>query len=660
MKIEQLILPFAFVLAYNASAQAPVLGANPYLPLWEHVPDGEPRVFEDPDNPGQFRVYVVGSHDTRLSSYCGNDIRQWSAPVTDLTNWTDEGAIFTYNVGDEFDVMYAPDLVEIRKKDGTKEYWLYPHSRGPRREAMVTKGLRPDGPFTPVNLTADGTATTEGSILGFDPAVFIDYITDPNDPDYERGYRVYGYWGFQGSNAAELDPETMCTVRPGTEIIHNFLPASTPEGSLRVPEDTQFTAIAKGEDPKSFRFFEASSIRKIGNKYVMIYSGYSGPEYGMPSSNSTLRYAYADTPLGPWKSGGVVVDSRAPMPSADGNSLISTNGGHNTHGSIQEINGKWYVFYHRPPRNFGFARQAMVAPINVSYDETPVAEGGKVTITGWTADTIDGIYRVSDKHGNTYTGADVTSEGFTTEGLDPYKFYSGGYACYLSNTGVMQDSYDVWDSHMPLTGLKNGDVVGYKYFIFGKDSKVKVKDSAIDIYLEPRTRRGFDIEVWIDAPGKGNGLQGALAGVVNVPIGASDGKYSVRLPNLNQLQGKHAVYLIMKGPEGKTLCDIEGIAFSNDKIHPTRFIAPRVFVEIDGKEYELQNNPVPYDQKSGLTDTGIYAIELPLDSSLSNHSVKAFATGNDVHVNVENLTNTGCDVKGEYMGIPKTWHISFK
>ncbi|MBD9094412.1 MAG: hypothetical protein EGQ20_18065, partial [Bacteroides oleiciplenus] len=24
---------------------------NPYLPLWEHLPDGEPRVFEDPDNP---------------------------------------------------------------------------------------------------------------------------------------------------------------------------------------------------------------------------------------------------------------------------------------------------------------------------------------------------------------------------------------------------------------------------------------------------------------------------------------------------------------------------------------------------------------------------------------------------------------------------------
>ena len=36
---------------------------NPYLPLWEHLPDGEPRVFEDPDNPGKYRAYIIGSHD---------------------------------------------------------------------------------------------------------------------------------------------------------------------------------------------------------------------------------------------------------------------------------------------------------------------------------------------------------------------------------------------------------------------------------------------------------------------------------------------------------------------------------------------------------------------------------------------------------------------
>ena len=44
---------------------------NPYLPLWEHVPDGEPKVFEDPDCPGKFRVYVYGSHD---NGYKCNDI----------------------------------------------------------------------------------------------------------------------------------------------------------------------------------------------------------------------------------------------------------------------------------------------------------------------------------------------------------------------------------------------------------------------------------------------------------------------------------------------------------------------------------------------------------------------------------------------------------
>lgn len=160
---------------------------NPYLPLWEHLPDGEPRVFEDPDNPGKYRAYIIGSHDVRFKSYCGADIRMWSAPVEDLSAWRDEGPIFTYQIGGKWDVMYAPDLVEVRRKDGKKEYYLYPHSRGRHREAMVAKGERPDGPFTPINLTADGTKTLPGSIMGFDPSVYIEYVTDPDDPDYEIG-----------------------------------------------------------------------------------------------------------------------------------------------------------------------------------------------------------------------------------------------------------------------------------------------------------------------------------------------------------------------------------------------------------------------------------------------------------------------------------------
>ena len=195
---------------------------NPYLPLWEHLPDGEPRVFEDPDNPGKYRAYIIGSHDLRMNSYCGPDIRMWSAPVEDLSSWRDEGPIFTYPIEGQWDVMYAPDLVEVRRRDGKKEYYLYPHSRGRNREAMVTKSDRPDGPFKPINLNADGTKTLPGSILGFDPSIYVEQITDPKDPDYEIGFRAYGYWGFQRSSAAQLDPNTMYSAAGygGDSVFH--------------------------------------------------------------------------------------------------------------------------------------------------------------------------------------------------------------------------------------------------------------------------------------------------------------------------------------------------------------------------------------------------------------------------------------------------------
>src|SRR5665647_1722404 len=257
LKIEYIILLLILVnpLFHKALAQAnsnkqskvtPVMkyvfhgAGNPYLPLWEHVPDGEPRVFEYPDKPGKYRAYIIGSHDTRFTSYCGPDIRMWSAPVEDLSSWRDEGPIFTYKIEGQWDVMYAPDLVMVKGKDNKKVYYLYPHSRGRNREAMVAKGNRPDGPFTPINLTADGTRTVPGSILGFDPAVYVENITDLKDPDYKTGFRAYGFWGFQRSQAAQLDQNTMYSLRPGTEIVNYLLPASSRYGVIRDPAGTKY------------------------------------------------------------------------------------------------------------------------------------------------------------------------------------------------------------------------------------------------------------------------------------------------------------------------------------------------------------------------------------------------------------------------------------
>ena len=65
-----------------------IKGANPFMPLWEHVPDGEPRVFEFN---GEKRVFLYGSHDMQPSFPCGTNYVVWSAPETDLTNWTYHG-----------------------------------------------------------------------------------------------------------------------------------------------------------------------------------------------------------------------------------------------------------------------------------------------------------------------------------------------------------------------------------------------------------------------------------------------------------------------------------------------------------------------------------------------------------------------------------------
>jgi arabinoxylan arabinofuranohydrolase len=552
---------------------------NPYLPLWEHLPDGEPRVFEDPDKPGKYRIYIIGSHDVRFKSYCGPDIRAWSAPVEDLSNWRDEGPIFTYPVDGQWDVMYAPDLVEVKRKDGKKEYYLYPHSRGRNREAMVAKGTRPDGPFTPLNMTDDKMSTIPGSIMGFDPSVFIEYVTDPKDPDYETGFRAYGFWGFQRSFAGQLDQKTMYSLRPGTEAINYFMPASSRYGVIRDPEGTVYPSIYPGEDLGSFNFFEAASIRRIGNKYVWAYSGYSGPDYGLSSTNSALRYAYGDTPLGPWKSGGVLVDSRAVVLSQDGTALQTKYSGHNTHGSIELINDQWYVFYHRAPRGFANARQPMVAPVKIEWDEKSVAEGGKVTIRAYDPYSKDNIWTAKDSQGREYTGAEVTSEGFHIYGLDPFQYYSAGYACYLSNNNTQQDSWDIWDNNMPITDVENDHIIGYKYFGFGgldKDKKgLKAFEgtkpgnkTAFNLFLTPKTKGAFKVNVWLDGPWDNNTWKGKKIGVINVPANSAreTTKFTIDVSSfVNQLDKKHAIFLVAESTEQGGLFDLYGLGFSTNK-----------------------------------------------------------------------------------------------
>ena len=516
---------------------------NPYLPLWEHIPDGEPYVFDDPDNPGKQRVYIYGSHDDLITEYCGRDQVVWSAPVEDLTQWRYDGVILVvdknrdgekFNSAGTADVLYAPDVTLVTDSTGKKTYYLFPNDQTGFRNGLIAKSDRPDGPFEVCNWNKENPNLVDG-VLQFDPAVFVD----------DDG-RVYGYWGFERSYAAEFDPTTMATVKPGTMIVEDMISGRNQEGR--------------------FKFFEASSIRKIKDKYVFIYSRFTEEgEFGLPTSNYTLAYAYSDHPLGPWTYGGTIIDGRGREKDEQGNVIASATPDGNTHGSICEINGKWWVFYHRQTGTDEYARQAMVAPIEVKVEE---GVGGKVEIS-------EGEYN---------------SEGFATNGLNPLERHSAGIACWYTGpkpathewpnntfygsyvaSGYGTESnfdapYDLKNNTNDVVNNTDGSIVGYKYFnfsdvdygthLFGQDGKL----------LLNLTPQGIDgtIEIMVDRPWAS---QGMLLGKIELKADMKQEptEMSVVLPDLSKLEYKRAIFFVFKSNiKDRSLCTLHDFVFTKD------------------------------------------------------------------------------------------------
>ncbi len=529
---------------------------NPYMPLWEHIPDGEPYVFEDPDQPGKYRVYVYGSHDDLIDAYCGRDQVVWSASVDSLNNWRYDGVILVVDKnakGEPFDsagtadVLYAPDVTMTTDSTGKKTYWLFPNDQTGYRNGLIAKSDRPDGPFEVCNWSKENPNQVDG-VLQFDPAVFVD----------DDG-RVYGYWGFERSYAAEFDPTTMATVKPGTQIVEDMISGRNQEGR--------------------FKFFEASSIRKIKDKYVFIYSRFTEEgEFGLPSSNYTLAYCYSDHPLGPWTYGGTIIDGRAREKDEQGNVIASATPDGNTHGSICEIDGQWYVFYHRQTGTDEYARQAMVAPIEVKVEE---GKGGKVEIS-------EGEYN---------------SEGFALDGLNPLERHSAGICCWytgpkpathewpnntffgsyvaaqyggeegmtkqeaLASTQKFAAPYDLRYNTNAVINNTDGSIVGYKYFNF--TATQGKKDLQLSLRLIPEGIDGT-ITIMVDRPWKSQG--GKEIGTINLstsipktekaekPKTAIETKTAV--PALSELTGKHAIYFVFSSPtKGKSICTLKDFAF---------------------------------------------------------------------------------------------------
>lgn len=468
-------------------------GANPYMPLWEHVPDGEPRVFE---YNGEKCVYVYGSHDTMRTEYCGKDQVVWSAPVDDLTNWTCHGVCYRSTDGS---ILYAPDVVQ----KGNTFYLYAAEARGSR--IMVASSKKPAGPF-------ENPAKTD---LGFDPGILVD----------DDG-KVYAYWGFCACYCCELNDD-MATIKEGTFHAH---PMGHAMASWIKADDGHVDPVDA--------FFEASSPRKVMGKYVYIYSKrYSTPvpELGVyGENNGFLSYKYSDSPLEGFEMGGdISFNGGEILKKPDGTGEMTYRWGNN-HGSIVEINGKWYIFYHRHTGTDEFARQGMLEPVDVAMDKNGKIYIGDITYVNGEP--------VSSKP------VEMTSQGAHINGMDAYKLISAGYACHLRGGNLKPYIKPVYEHDdnisAPIVNITSGTVAGYRYVQFGSNAPKTVT-------VELTALQDTTVNVRLDT------YDGRIVSTLNLKAGDT----SATADLTTGIIGKHAVYFEFKSDSTEPLAEFSRFTF---------------------------------------------------------------------------------------------------
>lgn len=306
---------------------------NPYLPLWEYIPDGEPHVFGD-------RVYVYGSHDFFGGvTFCPGDYLCYSAPVNDLTAWKSEGVVF-HRTDDPVNsdghmCLYAPDVTQ--GPDG--RYYLY-YVYDKLEYISVAVCDTPAGTYEFYGYVRypDGTllGKREGDEPQFDPGVLTE------------GNVTYLYTGFAGHGDASRHG-AMCTVLDADMLTVIKDPAFIVPGDM----------YSSGTGFEGHAFFEASSIRKKDGKYYFVYSSEVMHE---------LCYATSDHPEGPYTYGGVIISNNDIGIDSYKDADLSMAYGGNNHGGFEKIGDDWYIFYHRQTNGTWFSRQGCAEKITFTED----------------------------------------------------------------------------------------------------------------------------------------------------------------------------------------------------------------------------------------------------------------------------------------------------
>lgn len=349
---------------------------NPFLPLREYIADGEPHVFGD-------RVYLVGSHDREGGeSFCMLDYVIWSAPVDDLTNWSNSGVNYSAKqdplyVEGKCCHLYAPDVV--RGNDG--KYYLYyclsgfKGDGGYKNPISVAVADAPDGKYAYLGVVRDRSGAPYMRYVCFDPAVLNDngvirlyygtcYPFDEYANRLTRNAMAQIQAPMFGRTAQEIMSCPGGIMGAVTVTLADDMLTVSEEAKRIIPTQTRNTSFA------GHAFYEGSSIRKVGDRYYFIYSSLQ---------NHELCYAVSKYPDRDFRYGGTIVSNgdvglhgRKPK---DRLNQTGTN-----HGSIEKIGDQWYVFYHRLTHGSGYSRQACAEKIWIERDgsirQVPVSSCG--------------------------------------------------------------------------------------------------------------------------------------------------------------------------------------------------------------------------------------------------------------------------------------------
>ena len=425
---------------------------NPFLPLYEYIPDGEPHVFGD-------RVYLFGSHDKEGGdTFCMLDYTVYSANINNLKNWRCEGVIYQAKqdplYSPERPYMYAPDVVQ--GNDG-RFYLYYCLSgkfgvggyHGPISVAVCDT---PAGKYQYLGFVRNPDGSPMKTYVCFDPAVMNDngtvrlYYGTQYPYEEEPGFR---------DNPERIQQECDMFGKTAEEILNT--PESVMGASMCVLDNDMLTVIAppkhiipyavKGTSFEEHPFFEAPSMRKVGIKYYFIYSS---------QQNHELCYAVSDFPDKDFTFGGTIV-SNGDIGYHGRKSEDRLNMTGTTHGSIIWIKNQWYVFYHRLTHKSDYSRQACAEQIFITPD-------GKIP------------------------QVEITSCGLNGEPLKTSGSYPAVIACNITNGHMPHGSNSQYQEKFPhvthqlqdrfIAEISDKTLIGYKYFQFesrNRNLKLKIR-----------------------------------------------------------------------------------------------------------------------------------------------------------------------------------------